>query len=487
MLDTACRQLRYGLAMATGRTIRVSDVRGLVGDLLATRAEFGSVGQEQLREMLGSPLDPETRRDMDERRWRMAVRNAYERTSYYRTTMDALQLDPKTLTLDRAGELPPTPKESLRSAPKAFVSRDAKPVLQAWTTGTSGIPTSFWFSRYEIELASSMAAVSLVMSAGFGPEDVLQVCVSSRAILGLHNTVEACRLIGAASFVTGIISPSETLARLTAPLNLPGKKPKVSAISVNPSYLGMLLQEAERLGYRPDDFGLEKILCGGEILTDVLRQRAEAAFGASITDNYAMTETFPLAGLVCSEGHLHVAADQGLVEVLDPVSFRPTEPGDVGMLVITPYPPYRETMPLLRLATGDMVRRLESSPSCELAGLPATSPLLGRASSSPASQHGAVYQRQVLELLEGQTEIPLPARYALRPVPAGLQLNVLIGRSAPELQRRLEDEILRRRLPIVDVVVHYDLETMPKPEFARALLRETVVVRDERSGSWSLR
>jgi phenylacetate-coenzyme A ligase PaaK-like adenylate-forming protein len=332
-----------------------------------------------------------------------------------------------------------------------------------------------------------MAAVSLVMSAGFGPEDVLQVCVSSRAVLGLHNTVEACRLIGAASFVTGIISPSETLARLTAPLNLPGKKPKVSAISINPSYLGMLLQEAERLGYRPDDFGLEKILCGGEILTDALRRRAESAFGASITDNYAMTETFPLAGLVCSEGHLHVAADQGLVEVLDPGSFRPAEPGGVGMLVITPYPPYRETMPVLRLATGDMVRRLESAPSCELAGLPATSPLLGRASSTPSAQDGVVYQRQVLELLEGQTDIPLPARYALRPVPAGLQLNVLADQSGPGLQQRLEEEVVRRRLPIADVVLHHDLETMPKPEFARALLRETVVVRDERSGSWSLR
>ncbi len=372
--------------------------------------------------------------------------------------------------------------------PEAFVSRDAKPVLQAWTTGTSGIPTSFWFSRYEIELASAMAAVSLVMSAGFGPEDVLQVCVSSRAILGLHNTVEACRLIGAASFVTGIINPSETLARLTAPLNLPGKKPRVSAISINPSYLGMLLQEAERLGIRPDDFGLERILCGGEILTYALRKRAEAAFGASITDNYAMTETFPLAGLVCSEGHLHVAADQGLVEVLDPASFRPTEPGDVGTLVITPYPPYRETMPVLRLATGDMVRRLKSDPSCELAGLPATSPLLGRANLSPASEDGPVYQRQILELLEGQTEIPLPARYALRSVPAGLQLNVLVDQLDPELlQQRLEDEIVRRRLPIVDVVLHHDLGTMPKPEFARALLRETVVVRDERSGSWSLR
>jgi phenylacetate-coenzyme A ligase PaaK-like adenylate-forming protein len=487
MLDTAWRQLRYGLAMATGREIRVSDVRGLVDDLLATRREFGSVAQDQLREMLGLSLDAETRHDMDARRWRIAVRNAYEHTSYYRDALESLGLDPGSLTLDRRDELPPTPKEALRSTPEAFVSSGANPVLQAWTTGTTGIPTSFWFSRYELELSASLAAVSLIMSAGFGPEDVLQICVSSRAVLGLHNTLEACRMIGAACFVTGIIDPGETLARLTSPLHLPGKKPMVSAISINPSYLGMLIQEAQRLEYGPGDFGLERIICGGEILTDALRRRAEATFGAPVTDNYAMTETFPLAGLVCTEGHLHVAADQGLVEVLHPRTFAPTAPGDTGTLVITPFPPYRETMPVLRLATGDMVRRLDHTPSCELAGLPATSPLLGRATLCQGLEDRPLYQREILDLLETEIEIPLPCRYAVGPAVDGIELNVLVQQQNTELKSRLEVRAAERRLPITDVALHTDPATMPRPEFARALLRETVVVRDERSGSWSLR
>ena len=45
MLDTAWRQLRYGWAVSTGREIRVSDVRGLISDLLATRAAFGGLGE----------------------------------------------------------------------------------------------------------------------------------------------------------------------------------------------------------------------------------------------------------------------------------------------------------------------------------------------------------------------------------------------------------------------------------------------------------
>jgi phenylacetate-CoA ligase len=486
MLDTAWRQLRYGLAMATGRNIRVRDVRGLVGDLLATRSEFGNFRQDQIHDMLGTPLDPDARREMDARRWRNAVVIAYQHTAYYRQALDRLGLTPDELTLERSSLLPPTQKETLRCLPEAFLNAEARPVFQAWTTGTTGIPTSFWFSRYELELSSCMAAVSLIMNTGLGPEDVFQICVSSRAVLGLHNTIEACRMIGAASFVTGIIDPAETLVRLATPVHVPGKKPRVSAISINPSYLGMLVQEAQRLGYRSEDFGLQRILCGGEILTDALRRRAEEMFAAPITDNYAMTETFPVAGLVCAQGHLHIAADQGLVEILQPGTFEPTAPGEVGMLVITPYPPYRETMPLLRLATGDMVRRLTDVPTCELAGLPASSPLLGKAALCPGLGDRPLYQRQILELIEAEPEIPLPGRYAVEPAPDGLKLNVLVTHRDLGLKRRLEERAADRELPLAIVELHTDLSTMPHPEFARALLHESVVVRDERSGSWSL-
>lgn len=487
MLDTGWRQLRHGMAMATGREISVANVRKLVDDLLATRAEFGGLRRDQIDEMLGSPLDPDVRRAMDARRWRNAVRQAYNGTAYYRRAIDGLGLTPDQLTLARAGRLAPTPKEALRSRPDQFVNTRAKPVLQAWTTGTTGIPTTFWFSRYEVELATCLGAVSFIMSMGLGPEDVVQIAISSRAVLSLHNTMQAARMIGAACFVTGIIDPEETLARLAAPVHLPGKKRRVSVISLSPSYLGMLVQAAPRLGYVRADFGLEQILCGGEILTDALRDRAQETFGGELVDNYAMTETFPVAGLVCGDGHLHIAADQGLVEVLRPGTYEETAPGEVGTLVITPYPPYRETMPVLRLATGDVVRRLVGVPNCELAALPATSPLLGKAALCPELGRRPLYQRHILELLEAEPDLPLPCRHAATPTAGGFELHVLAARSDAGLQRRVQERATSRGLPIVTVTLHTDLSAMPPPEFARALLRETVVVRDERTGSWTLR
>jgi phenylacetate-CoA ligase len=487
VLDTALRQLRYGWAVSTGRRIRVRDVRGLVDDLLATREAFGDAGGEEIRELLGAAVDPEARQVIDARRWRITVRKAYQETSYYRQAFNQLGLTPDALTLDCVGELPPTPKAAVRGLPEAFISARATPVVQAWTTGTTGTPTALWFSRYEVELAAALGAVAFMVNTGIGPTDVFQIAVSSRAVLGVHNTMQACWMIGAACFLTGIVDPAEAINRLATPVHLPGKKPKVSVMSVLPSYLGELVQAAERLGYGPDDFGLERIISSGEVLSDALRRRAEATFGASMVDNYAMTETFPVGGLACSQDHLHLAADQGLVEVLDPSSAAPTEPGQVGMLVVTPWFPYRDTTLVLRLATGDLVRRLDHEPSCELARLPATSRLLGRAAWPPARDGRPLFQRDLLDLLEAEPAVPLPARYAVEPAGDGFDLHLLVASDDAALRSRLEDRAAERSLPLRKLTVHTDLADMPPTQFVRALLRETVIMREEGSSAWSLR
>jgi hypothetical protein len=144
-------------------------------------------------------------------------------------------------------------------------------------------------------------------------------------------------------------------------------------------------------------------------------------------------------------------------------------------------------MPLLRLATGDMVRRLVDQPACELAGLPATSRLLGKAALCPGFAERPLHQRDILDLLEAEPDLPLPCRYATKPTTDGFELHVVAARLDAGLERRLQERAARQKLPLVGVTLHTDLATMPSAEFARSLLRETVVVRDERTGSWTLR
>jgi phenylacetate-CoA ligase len=487
MLETAGRQLRHGWAVTTGRRVRVGDVEALVQHLQATRAEFGRLDGARMQEALAAAVDPKVRAAVDARRWRAAVRAAYRQTPYYRQLLDRRGLRPDDLPLGRVAELPPTPKDALRSLPEAFLSAGAEPALRACTTGSTGVPTACWFSGYELELAAAYGAVFLMLSAGLGPEDVVQVCISSRAVLPVQTTVRSAQLLGAVASVVGQVDPAEALAWLATPMHLPGHKPKPSFLTVTPSYLGELVQAAPRLGYRPADFGLTRIACSGEVLSSALRQRAADVLGAPVLESYGATEIFPVAGMICSVGHLHTNPDQGLVEVLDPYTFRPAEPGAVGTLVVTPFPPYRETTLLLRFATGDLVRVLTEPPRCELAGQPATSTLLGKAAFSPELAGQVLYQRDVLELLEAEPALPLPVRYQTDATADGFDLQVFGPVDDPALVARLERRAADLQLPVRKIVLHDDPAAIDRPQFARAWLRETVVRRQEEAGTWSLR
>lgn len=487
MLDTAWRQLRHGVAVALGRRIRAADVETLARHVRRTHAEFGRLDRDQVMEALGRATDPDVRAVADARRWRTAVRTAYRHTVYYRQLLDRLKIGPDELTFARRSELPPTPKSALRALPEAFVSDRSEPVLQAYTTGSTGVPTSCWFSAYELELAAGYGAMFRMMNAGLGPSDVLQISASSRAALAVHTTLRSAQLIGAGFVLVGVVDPAESLARLATPVHLPGKKPRVSALTINPSHLAELVGTGERLGYRPHDFGLEQITCGGEVLTAALSRRAEELFGAPVRDTYGMTETYPVSGQNCTAGHLHYAAEQGLLEILDPDTFEPTAPGGVGMLVVTPYQPYRETTLLLRYATGDLVRVLDGPVDCELAGQPATSPLLGKAEFSPGRGSARLYQRDVLELLEAEPAVPLPVRYRTDPASDGFDLHVLGPEDDHALVARLEAAAGEAALPVRKIVLHDDEADLGRPQFVRSLLRETVVTRDGEAGTWTLR
>jgi hypothetical protein len=91
------------------------------------------------------------------------------------------------------------------------------------------------------------------------------------------------------------------------------------------------------------------------------------------------------------------------------------EPGEIGSVVVTPYYPFRECMPVLRYDTRDIVRRLPDEPlDCELAGTPGTSRILGKADQLLRVEGRLVTPRDLVEVLEGLPSRPWPARFEAR-------------------------------------------------------------------------
>ncbi|MEU4230854.1 hypothetical protein AB0F17_41745 [Nonomuraea sp. NPDC026600] len=231
MFGTAARQMGYAWSMLAGRRFRVKDVAALVDDLRATLEEFGSPG-EGAGEMLTAP-DPEMQRDLAARRLRRTVRSTARDTPYYRRWFEQHGIDPGSITLNSLASIEPTTKAALRDLPSAFVADRARPAVLAQTTGTTGVPTMVWFSRYEIDLMSGMSGMSgmaLMLAGGLRPQHVWANCITSRSIAQILIE-RAVTMTGAAFFHLGVVDPRATLDRLAVPLHVPGKRPHVTHLN----------------------------------------------------------------------------------------------------------------------------------------------------------------------------------------------------------------------------------------------------------------
>ena len=240
-----------------------------------------------------------------------------------------------------------------------------------------------------------------------------------------------------------------------------------------PSYLGELVECARRLHYRPADFGLRRVLVGGEILTQGLRQRCEEIFGPlEFDENFSMTELAPFGGNICSGGHLHFEPSVGLVEVSSLDTTRPASPGEPGQLLATPLPPFRDTTLLLRYATDDVVSAIEGPFTCDMRDTPATGQLLGKRRFSVRHDGGWTTPRDVVEALEADPTVPLPARYGFSPVSGGVAVEVLTRSDHPGVRKAVWSRLVDRGVPVRDVRVVTNRERLCQPVPLRADLRE---------------
>ena len=474
MLAAAFAQLRLALSLVTGRPIPAWTLDRLIVAGRDTVREFGQIDQDGAQSISGPALDEATRREMQLRRFRSQAKRAATGTAFYEPRFADLGLDPGKLTWADIARLPVTTKAALREDPDAFVHRDARPILRSTTTGTTGRPTQVSFSARELRSIAGFSALGNLFGDQIRPEDVALMATSSRATLGNLSLAGSCAHIGALLEPVGLVDPRQTLALLTQNLHLPGRAPQVSVLSTYPSYLGELVEIGLAHGLGPADFGLRWVSVGGEIVTGGLLRRARQLFGETVRfeTGYAMTETYPFAGMPCEEGHLHFEPSRGLIEVIDPETGRPCESGQAGTLVVTPFAPYRETTLLLRYDTLDVVRPVAEPMGCRLRHLPATSRLLGKLHLSVRHDHGWTYPAEILGALEDIDAVPLPARCGVRAETGGVAVEVVVREDTPESRRQIEDALEEWGVPLMNLRLVTDPEELRQPFPLRCDLRE---------------
>lgn len=473
MLETVYAQLRFAGSLLFGRPFHLPSLNRLVDAVLETRREFGALSSEA-GEVLGGPaLDEASLREIQVRRFRTQVQRGLRETEYYATLFAQRPFDLKRFTFDDIHHFPITRKEVLQTNADALVRRGQRPNLHTLTTGTTGQPTGMFFTSHEMNFYVLLAALGYLINGATGEQDVVQVSTSARALLGNGVFMGACQRIGALVYQTGIIQPEQALALLAARRTLPGKKERASVLMTYPSYLGKLVESGARLGYGPHDFGLERIVLGGEVVTAGVKQRCRALFGeVVIHEGYGITEAWPLGGSLCEAGHLHFDPMTGLVEVVDVETGEPVQPGQVGTLVLTPFAPHRESMVVLRYDTGDLVQSLADPCTCSLRHQPAVGTILGKRKYAVRHAAGWTYPRQVLEAVESIVELPLPARCGLRAHAGGVAVEVAVPQPSDSIRRQLEDQLHAQGIPLSDLTLVSDPALLRQPLLWRGDLHE---------------
>ncbi len=446
MFETGIRQFRMAMAMVWGYHINPRNVERLIDDGLKTLKEFGAPGDD-VQQLLDGPFaDPDARKEFQGRSLQRTALRLARFSPYYQKLFASLDINLDKLTIDDMPRIPVTGKRTLQEQQQDFIATNVRPYVATRTTGTTGRPAEVWLSRYEVELWPALAALSGLLRNEINPQDCMQINISSRATAAVQQNLSVCRLVGARSLVLGLIPPDESLDSLASGSEAP------TLLSTYPSYLALLVKAARRRGLGPRDFRLRRIDCGGEVLSSSLAQAAYETLGpALVNDTFGMTEVLPVSGRVCSEGHLHHDLNVGFVEIIDLESGKPTAPGNLGTVVVTPYYPYRECMSVFRYDTRDVVRCLPDEPlTCELAGVPATSRILGKADHLLHLNERIVTLRDLVEVYEALPSQPWPARFNAWVVDDHIELIILEealhGVTKEEVEQRYRESGIELRI-----------------------------------------
>jgi phenylacetate-CoA ligase len=165
------------------------------------------------------------------------------------------------------------------------------------------------------------------------------------------------------------------------------------AYTGSPSFLRTLLEEAAAQGF--DTSSLSRALVSGEPLGDVLRAELQERHGIETYQCYATAdlgliayESAPRDGLIVDEAVI--------VEIVEPGTGAPVEPGEVGELLVTSFNP---DYPLVRFATGDLSAFVDGASACGRTNRRIRG-WLGRADQSTKVRGLFVHPHQVAAILK---------------------------------------------------------------------------------------
>ena len=325
---------------------------------------------------------------------RNIVKYAYKNVPSYRNKMIKIGISPNDIKCqDDMKYLPFMDKEDFReNYPYGLFAVPKDKIIRVHSTsGTTGIPSLVGFTKEDWERQCYLTSIVGKM-AGIEEKDIVQIVYGFGMFTGGIGWLEGLENIGSLVIPIG---PGNTKKQIEYLKHL-----KTSVLIGTPSYI---LHLAEYIKNNTDiditrDLNVKKILVGGEILTENIREIIKKSWQINnVTQNYGFCEGggAGISGECVFQNGMHIT-DEYYPELIDPVTCENLENGQTGEIVFTTLS--KKGLPLIRYRTHDITSLYYEKCDCGIEGYK-MSTILGRSDSMLKIKGVCVFPRRIEEII----------------------------------------------------------------------------------------
>ena len=266
---------------------------------------------------------------------------------YFRDLFRQLDFDPaRCAGVEDLRRLPFMTKPVIREHADALRADNAVSLMRYNTGGSSGEPLIFYIGkeRKSHDIAAKWRATRW-WDVDIGDKEV--VLWGSPIELGAQDRVKAVRDSLLRTWLLPAFEMSDAKVRDMLAM-IRAKRPRM--LFGYPSALAHLAERARLWKIPMDDLGIRVAFVTSEMLYAHQKQSITEIFGCPVANGYGARD----AGFIahqCPHGHLHLSAEDIVVETIDPEG-RPVAPGEPGEIVVT-HTATRD-FPFVRYRTGDI-------------------------------------------------------------------------------------------------------------------------------------
>lgn len=303
-------------------------------------------------------MDREELEQLQLERLESTLSRVYMNVPFYRKKFNEVGFEPDDFrSLADLSKLPFTSKNDLRdNYPYGLFAVPLREVVRVHaSSGTTGMSTVVGYTKNDIKKWSNLVA-RVLTAGGITQDDVVQIAFGYGLFTGGFGLHYGAELVGASVIP---ISSGNTQRQIKIMQDF-----KSTALICTPSYAMLIADTIYEMGINMSSLSLKYGLFGAEPWSEGMRQELQQKLRIIATDNYGLSEVMgPGVAGECQERHgLHINEDHFIVEIIDPETMKPVEPGEVGELVITTIT--KEAFPVIRFRTRDLTKLITEPCPC---------------------------------------------------------------------------------------------------------------------------